>query len=161
MTRALTRGEASDAVADLGWRYLVGSLMTSVRVDSLARGVSIAVTAVKACGEDADAHLRVDVRPDRVDLTLMDQAQSTTTARDVELARVLTTAVRELGLDVGGATSATSTRRPVQAIEVAIDAMDIPAIRPFWKAVTAYVDEGDHGAPDDPLIDPVRQGPAI
>jgi 4a-hydroxytetrahydrobiopterin dehydratase len=161
MTRVLTRPEASAAVEDLGWRSVLGALATMVAADSMAQAVSVAAAAVEACGADADAHLRLDVRADRVDLTLMDEALAATTARDVELARVITDAVRRLGLDVGGVSAATSAGRPVQVIEIAIDAMDIPAIRPFWKAVTAYVDEADHDAPDDALIDPVRQGPAI
>jgi 4a-hydroxytetrahydrobiopterin dehydratase len=46
-------------------------------------------------------------------------------------------------------------------LEMAIDAMDIPAIRPFWKAVLAFVDgpgsQGPHGA----IVDPAGQLPAI
>jgi Glyoxalase-like domain len=161
MTSALTRGEASAAVEELGWRYLLGALSTSVAVASMAQGVSVATEAVQACGADADAHLRVDVRPDRVELTLMDQALFTTTARDVDLAHLLTEVVRRLGLDTGGVSAATYTARPVQAIEIAVDAMDIPAVRPFWKAVMAYVDERGNGEPDDGLVDPARQGPTI
>ena len=161
MTTPLTRGEASAAVEDLGWRYLLGALATSVAVESMAQAVSIATEVVGACGADADAHLRVDVRPDRVDLTLMDRALVTATARDVELARVITEVVSRLGLATGGVSAATSPGRPVQAIEIAIDALDIPAVRPFWKAVMAYVDERNNGEPDDGLIDPVRQGPTI
>jgi 4a-hydroxytetrahydrobiopterin dehydratase len=158
----MTRSEASAAVEQLGWRYLLGGLSASVAVDSIAQAVSVAAQAVEACGADADAHLRVDVRPDRVDLTLMDNAQVTTTTRDAELAHVLTDVVLGLGLDVGGVSTASSSgRRPVQAIEIAIDAMDIPAIRPFWKAVLAYVDERDGVEADEALIDPVRQGPSI
>jgi 4a-hydroxytetrahydrobiopterin dehydratase len=42
--------------------------------------------------------------------------------------------------------------RPTVA-EVAIDAMDIPRIKPFWKAVLGYDDDGD-----DALADPLRIG---
>ena len=41
-----------------------------------------------------------------------------------------------------------------------IDALDIAAVRPFWKAVMGYGDEADRAGPRDPLIDPMRQGPA-
>jgi 4a-hydroxytetrahydrobiopterin dehydratase len=157
----MTRNEASAAVEQLGWRYLLGALSTSVAVDSIGQAVSVATQVVEACGANADAHLRMDVRPDRLDLTLMDKAKVTTTARDVELAHVLTDVVRGLGLDMGGVSTASSSGRPVQAIEIAIDAMDIPAIRPFWKAVLAYVDEQDGDEADGGLIDPVRQGPSI
>ncbi len=39
--------------------------------------------------------------------------------------------------------------------------MDIAAIRPFWKAVLAYVDEPGHDGPQDALVDPHRSGPAV
>jgi 4a-hydroxytetrahydrobiopterin dehydratase len=160
MTSVLTRGEASRAVEEIGWRFLLGALATSVAVDSMAQAASVATEAVKACGADVDTHLRLDVRPDRVDLTVMDKTLVATTTRDVELARQLTDVVRELGLDTGSVSTATSPGRPIQAIEIGIDAMNIPAVRPFWKAVMAYVDKRN-GDPDDGLIDPVRQGPAI
>lgn len=161
MNTALTRNAASVAVEGIGWRYLLGALATSVAVDSMARGVSVTAAVVEACGDAADAHLRADVRPDRVDLTLMDKAIVSTTSRDVKLALVITDVVRKLGLDTSGVSTVSSPGRPVQQIEIALDAMDIPAIRPFWKAVMAYVDERGDGQPDDGLVDPVRQGPTI
>ena len=39
--------------------------------------------------------------------------------------------------------------------------MDIAAIRPFWKAVMGYGDEPERGGPEDAVVDPVGQGPAI
>ena len=50
--------------------------------------------------------------------------------------------------------------RSVQLTEIVIDALDIAAVRPFWKAVIGYGDEADRAGPRDPLIDPMRQGPA-
>jgi 4a-hydroxytetrahydrobiopterin dehydratase len=42
---------------------------------------------------------------------------------------------------------------------VAIDALDIPAVLPFWQAVLGYVPESD--APDnDALVDPAGLAPA-
>ena len=54
-----------------------------------------------------------------------------------------------------------SASRPVQTLEIGIDALDIAAIRPFWKAVLGYADEPGHSGPTDALVDPARQGPAI
>ena len=48
-----------------------------------------------------------------------------------------------------------------QVVEIAIDALDIAAIRPFWKAALAYVDEPGRSGPEDPLVDPLGQGPAV
>ena len=51
----------------------------------------------------------------------------------------------------------------MQLIELAVDAIDIPAVRPFWKAVLGYEDE--EGAPRRPrrapVVDPHRLGPAV
>ena len=161
MSTPLTRTAASAAVEDIGWRHLLGTLATSVAVDSLARGASVAAEIAAACGDDAEAHLTMDLRPDRVELTLMDRSIAGTTMRDVELARIVTDVVRTQGLETGGVSTTSSSGRPVQQIEFAVDAMDIPAVRPFWKAVFAYVDERGDGAPDDGLVDPARQGPAM
>lgn len=39
----------------------------------------------------------------------------------------------ETDLDVPlSRTAASASARPVQALEIAIDALDIPAVRPFW-----------------------------
>ena len=46
-------------------------------------------------------------------------------------------------------------------MEVAIDALHIAAVRPFWKAITDYVDEPGPSDLSDGLIDPFGRGPAI
>ncbi len=162
MTNVLSRTAASAAVESIGWRYLLGAFSTSIRVTSLAHAADVAAVIIAACGDAADHHLVVDVRPGRVEATLMDDALAAVTQHDVELAHAVTAAVVGLGLTTGGAsTELADDDRPVQALELAIDAIDIPAIRPFWKAVMAYVDEPGHTGDTDPLVDPVRQGPSI
>ena len=158
--RGLSRTEASRAVESLGWRYLLGTLCASVPVTSLGEASAIAALAVAACGRDADEHLRVDLRPDRVELALQDRAANAVTARDTELAEVVTGAVAGLGARIAPAVTA-DYRRPVQALELAIDAMDIQAIRPFWRAVLGYGDEPGHDEPDAAIVDPAGQGPSI
>jgi hypothetical protein len=45
MDDLLSRGAASAAVSHLGWRYLLGTLRTSVRVGSLAQAATVAARA--------------------------------------------------------------------------------------------------------------------
>lgn len=146
-------------MTDLGWRYVLGVLRAWVRVDSFAESVDVLVRVVEAADEYADDHLRIDVRQDRVILMLQTSSVAAVTSRDVEVARLVSAAVRDLGLrpEAGDGTGA----RSVQAVEIAIDATDIAAVRPFWKAVTGYVDEPGRSGPTDPLVDPIGQGPAI
>jgi len=78
----LSRAAASAAVAGIGWRYLLGTLDASVPVRSLAQASEVAAAAIATCGRDADAHLRVDLRPDRVELSVQARALNAATGRD-------------------------------------------------------------------------------
>ncbi|MGH3154922.1 MAG: VOC family protein [Streptosporangiaceae bacterium] len=158
--RKLSRPEASDAVTRLGWRLALGELRTEVRTGSLVLAADVAGRAAVVAG--AQGHLRLDIRADRVLLALQTAAAAWVTERDVELARNISTVVDEMrletvsgvGLDGGG-------ERAVQVLEIAIDALDAAAIRPFWRAVLGYVDEPGRTGPWDGLIDPLAQGPAV
>jgi 4a-hydroxytetrahydrobiopterin dehydratase len=160
MERTLSRQEASDAVGDQGWRFLLGTLRTSVPVGSLAEAAQVAARAVEACGDDADGHLNADIRPSRVVLTLQSAAHARLIPRDLDLAHRISAAVSETGRRTEPEIGAGSPRS-VQMIEIAIDAMDIAAVRPFWKAILGYADEADADGPEDPIVDPVGQGPAL
>jgi 4a-hydroxytetrahydrobiopterin dehydratase len=156
----LSRTEASDAVEAIGWRYLLGTLAASIPVLSLGEANEVARTVISASGDDGDEHLRLDLRPDRVELSLQTRAKVALTARDTELAQRLTSALEVAGFRPSGATT-NDLQRPVEMLELAIDAMDIAAIRPFWKAVLGYDSEPGHDGPTDAIIDPAGQLPAI
>lgn len=149
----LTRTAASAAVSDLGWRYILGTLMATVPVASLVAAAQVGATAAAACGVAGDGHLRIDLRSDHVELTLQSAAQAGVTRQDVSLAGLISAAVSDI-TPVGPA-------RSVQLLEIAIDAVDIATIRPFWKAVMGYADEAGKAGPQDALIDPAWQSPAI
>jgi 4a-hydroxytetrahydrobiopterin dehydratase len=163
MDGLLSRPAASDAVGELGWRYLLGTIRTSVAVGSMAGAAEVASGAVAACGDHADGHLRVDLRAGRVVLTLQSPAQAGVTERDADLARRISEAVHGLGLltEPGTEPGSAGRQRSVQLLELAIDALDIAAIRPFWKALLGYADEAGSDGPGDALVDPVGQGPAV
>jgi 4a-hydroxytetrahydrobiopterin dehydratase len=155
--RKLSRQEASDAVTGLGWRLVLGELRTEVLTGSLPLAADVAARAASAPG--ADGHLRMDVRADRVILSLQTAVVDWVTEADVELARKISAVVAESRLEtvsgVGG------DGRPVQVLEIGIDALDAGAIRPFWRAVLGYVDEPGRSGPWSGLIDPLGQGPAV
>lgn len=160
MTEALSRTAISAAVEDSAWRLLLGALVTSVTVPSIADAVSVAAVAAAACGGDADGHLRVDLRSDRVEFSLQSAEVAAVTPLDIDLSSRVTEAVTALGRTAAGVTS-DGGRRSVQMLEIAIDAMDIGAIRPFWKAVMGYADEPERDGATDAVVDPSWQGPAI
>jgi 4a-hydroxytetrahydrobiopterin dehydratase len=158
--KKLTRQEASDAVTGLGWRYILGMLRTSVPVRSLAQAADAAERVAAVSGSAADEHVWLDVRRDRLVVTVQSLAMGCVTARDIELARRISSVVSELGLAAGGDVGS-GAPRSVQGLEIAIDALDIAAIRPFWKAVLGYADEAGAPGPGGGLADPLGQGPTI
>ncbi len=155
--RKLSRKEASDAVTGLGWRYVLGEFRTEVRTGSLPLAADLAARA--AAVPAAEGHLRMDLRADRVILSLQTAAVAWVTPRDIELARRISALVGEsrLNTDSGVGTAP----RSVQLIEIGIDALDIAAVRPFWKAVLGYADEPGRSGPADALVDPYGEGPAV
>ena len=151
-----TRQAASDAVGAAGWRYVLGALCTQVRAASPADAAALAVRITEAVGPDAVTHLQIDLRGDRVLVLLQSADVAAVTVRDVELAVEISAAVRAAGLVTGP-----SSGRAVQLIEIAVDAVDIAGVRPFWKAALGYADEPGATGPTDPLVDPLGQGPAV
>jgi 4a-hydroxytetrahydrobiopterin dehydratase len=156
----LSRTAASQAVGHLGWRYLLGSLCVAVAVDSLRQGAEVAAAVVAAAGVDADRRLRVDLRPGRVELAVLDRDRRTATRRDIEVVARIAAELERRGLAVLAA-SGDLVPRPVQQLELAIDVLDVAAVRPFWKAVLAFVDEPDARGAAAGIIDPAGQLPAV
>ncbi len=152
----LSRPAASAAVEATGWRLLLGRFAASVPVDGLQQALVVAEAAAGACGESGATHLQLDLRPDRVELVLQTPGTTGVAADDAASAAAITAAVAALGLAV----APPAGHRPVQMLEFAIDAMDIGAVRPFWKAVLAYVDEPGAG-PEGGLVDPAGQLPSV
>ena len=152
--RALSRQEASDAVTGLGWRLVLGELRTRVLTGSLPLAADVAGRAAALPG--TQGHLRMDVREDGVVFSLQTLAAGAVTAADVDLARRITAVAEEFRLTTRPGVDGEA--RSVQVLEIGIDALDIPKIRPFWKAVLGYVDEAGGG---NGLIDPLGQGTAV
>jgi len=157
MPERLTRAAISAAVGDLGWRLVLGVVRTSVPVDSLAAAAAAAGVVADAAGADAGEHVWCDVRADRLVVSVQSRAVGWVTSSDLDLVRGITAALAERGL----APDPGVGQRAVQVVEIGIDAIDIPAVRPFWKAVLGYVDELPTSGPEGPLVDPHGQGPSV
>jgi 4a-hydroxytetrahydrobiopterin dehydratase len=143
---------AHDELPD--WRYLLNRIEASFRLgtfDAAGRLAADIASAADAAGHHPDIDLRY---PDVVHVALTTHAAHGVTNHDLALAATIS--------DL--ATKAGARSEPVasQAVEVAIDAMNIDAVRPFWKAVLGYVDGvvSSSGTVVD-LVDPARIGPAF
>jgi 4a-hydroxytetrahydrobiopterin dehydratase len=151
----LSRQQVSDAVGALGWRLVLGGLNTEVAVSSLTRAAEVATLAAAAAGPDGQQRLTADVRADRTVLRLISPAGGQPTGVEVRLAREVSNVLSASGMRT------TPAAGPLQAMELAIDALDIPAVRPFWKAITGYVDEAGPSDLSSGLVDPFGRGPAV
>ena len=80
---------ASAAVTGLGWRYVLGEFRTEVLTGSLPLAADV---AARAAALPAPGHLRMDIRADRLLLSLQTAEAAWVTTRDAELARQLSAA---------------------------------------------------------------------
>lgn len=141
----LTRGRASAGAP--GWRYLLGRLHLLLKFPAFADVVAF-VTEVTALAEAQQHHPNIDVRYDRVQLTISSHDVGGVTRRDLRLANAVT--------DLAGRFGAVVEHPPLTQVEIAIDTMDAAAILPFWEAVLGYVRDGA-----DALADPLELGPSV
>lgn len=129
------------------WRVVRNDACTRFRTGSFAAGLAL-VDAIGRLADAANHHPDVDLRSDGVTVRLKSGSDGLLSERDVALARQISAAARELDvpIDLTG----------LQSIQVAIDALVIPDVLPFWRAVLGY-EEVD----DEDLVDPHFQGPPI
>ena len=153
--RRLTRTQAAEGVYAAGWRLLLGVLRTAVPVSSLAQAVEVAGIVTAFPG--AENHLRVDLRPDRVELSWLDRDRGRLVAPDIDAVCGLSAALTARGFLPGNGSGGS---RSIGALEAAIATLDMARIRPFWKAVLGYIDDPGDAEPNG-LIDPVGQGPSF
>jgi 4a-hydroxytetrahydrobiopterin dehydratase len=147
-----TRQQISDAIDQAGWCLILGAIYAEVPVPTLAGAAEAASHAVSAAGPDGQGHLTADIRADRAVLRLQSADACAVTGRDIRLAHDVSQALTARGWRLEPGT--------VQALEIAIDAIDIPLVRPFWKAITGYADEPGSEL-NAALIDPAGRAPAI
>jgi 4a-hydroxytetrahydrobiopterin dehydratase len=138
------------------WRYLLGRLEATFRAGSFGAAAEL-VSAIAAAADEAVHHPDIDVRyPDRVHVVLTTHERGgAVTDLDLALAATISRLASEA--------NATSEPTVSQATEIALDAMDIDAVRPFWTAVLAYVDDAPPGYEGQitAIKDPVRIGPPM
>ncbi len=131
------------------WRYLLGRIEATFDAANPTDAAAFAATAVAA------SHGRVpdmDLRGATVHLSLPG-GHGPLTEADLAAARAVS----------GTAARHRIPSRPSAALgtEIAIDALDIDAVRPFWKAALAYDDGEPDGGRVVDLHDPQRIGPSI
>lgn len=134
------------------WRYILGAMETIFRAGSFTAAGEL-IASLSRLADERDHHPEVDLRyPDRVHVVLSTHVAGGVTERDLDMARAVSRLAAE--------SPCTAEPAVVAGREVAIDAMDIDAVRPFWQAVLGYREgpSARSGQVID-LVDPLRIGP--
>jgi 4a-hydroxytetrahydrobiopterin dehydratase len=131
---------------ELGWRVLAYAACTHFRTASLTKGATLA-GAIAKLAEGSGRRPDVDLRSNGVTVRIKVNETGELSEGDVALAREISTAARELGLPVD--------LTGLQSYQIAIDALVIPDVMPFWAAVLGYLQIADI------LVDPHFEGPTI
>ena len=132
------------------WSILLQGLETWWVAPSFSEAAAFA-GEVAAAADAADHHPDLEVRyPGRVHVRLTSHDAGGLTDRDAKLAATISelAAARGLSAEPGATTR----------LEVAIDALDIGAVLPFWRAAMAYK---DGRADDDGVVREIRDPDGI
>ncbi|WOQ17352.1 VOC family protein [Raineyella sp. W15-4] len=145
MSETVTPRQVTEAVP--GWRVISGALHVMVECGSFPAALDL-VHRVGALAEQHNHHPDIDIRYSRVHLSVVSHDVGQLTDRDVRFARAVSTLVDDAGFRTDPAA--------LTVADVAIDAMDVARIRPFWLAVLGYREAGDNE-----IVDPDRLAPLV
>jgi 4a-hydroxytetrahydrobiopterin dehydratase len=113
----------------------------------MAKGIEFA-DRIAAAADEMNHHPDLTITYPRVHVLLTTHDADGLSANDVALARAISKIATEL--DIAAEPTA------VTQLEIAIDALDIPAVKPFWEAVLGYEPHLD-----DDSVDPKGRAPAF
>ena len=124
----------------IGWRLVRDDAATRFIAGSFGAGLCL-VDAIGRLAEGGDRSPDMDLRSDRLTVRLRSDAEGRFTEDDLTLAERISTTARDLGasVDLAG----------LQSVQVAIDALVIPDVLPFWRAVLGYRQVGGEDLEDD------------
>ena len=140
----------SEGVED--WRVLGDGAYAYFRTGSYAAGARF-VQAISVLPGVDDQRPDMDMRHDGVTVRLITPSDDHfgMSQRDVEVARQISAAARELGLSADPST--------VQGLLIIPGALVRKEVMPFWRAVLGYEPRRD--SPDEDLVDPRGRGPSF
>ncbi|MDD9206087.1 4a-hydroxytetrahydrobiopterin dehydratase [Georgenia sp. 10Sc9-8] len=151
----LTAAEAQGRAELADWRVLRHYLHATFRTGAMTRGIAF-VERIGAAAEELNHHPDVDLRYFRVHLKLTTHSAHALTEADAVLAQEISRIAADMGL--------TAEPAAPTDLEIAVDALDIPAVQPFWRAVLGYrpvVGPGEDPAEATDLEDAAARGPAV
>ncbi len=152
MSPPLTAAQFLAAGGVQDWRVVGDGASAYFRTGSFATGARL-VHAIGELPGLEDHRPDIDLRHDGVTVRLFTTAPAPDglSERDAGLAQQISAVARTLGL--------TADPSALQTLVVSIDALAIPEVLPFWRAILGYEPRAD--APEEELNDPRRRWPVF
>jgi 4a-hydroxytetrahydrobiopterin dehydratase len=137
------------------WRWVLRRIEASFLTAGSFADAADLVARLGHLADELGHHPAIDLRfPGTVRIRLTTHSAGGVTDLDVDQARAISTIAAEAGMQ--------AEPRQGQEVELAIDAIDIPAVLPFWQAALAYVPEPTPaGVAPRAVIDPRGHGPSV
>jgi 4a-hydroxytetrahydrobiopterin dehydratase len=133
---------------EVDWRVMAYAACTHFRTGSLKEAVALAAAISRLAEAQASGRRPdIDLRADGVTVRLKVNQAGELSEADATLAGEISAAGRELGIPV--------ELKGLQQFQIAIDALVIPDVMPFWAAVLGYQQMFDV------LVDPHSEGPTF
>jgi len=150
MSERISPQQFHEAEGVQDWQVLDEGACTYFRTGSFAAGARM-VHAISELSGYEDHRPDIDLRYEGVTVRLITitPGYNGLSQRVVELARQISAVAREVNLAADPSF--------VQTVQVTIDALVLPAVMPFWKAVLGYED----GVSPEDLVDPHGRGPSF
>jgi 4a-hydroxytetrahydrobiopterin dehydratase len=117
------------------WRQLFEALRTRFLTGDFATGLRL-VSRIGELAEAANHHPDVDLRYPHVNVTLFSHDVFGVTSRDIDLARGISAAAAELGVEADPVANS--------VVEIALDTWDHEQVKPFWRAVLGMTDHPEY-----------------
>ena len=149
MIEKISPRQFHEAAGTEDWRVLGEGACAYFPTGSFAEGARLVQAISRLPGLEA-GQPDVDLRHDGVTVRLITYTEDYMgmSRRDVELARQISAAARDLGL------SADTSR--LQSLLIIPGATDITKVMPFWQAILGYEPRRD--SPNEDLVDPRNRG---
>jgi 4a-hydroxytetrahydrobiopterin dehydratase len=144
MTEQVSPNDFQEAGGVEDWRVLGDGANAYFRIESFSAGARF-VQAISDLARVEDHPPDVDLRPDGVTVRLVTVTDDYfgMSRSDLDLARQISAAARELGL--------TADPSALQSLLIIPGATEIGNVMPFWRAVLGYEPRPD--SPDEDLVD--------
>jgi 4a-hydroxytetrahydrobiopterin dehydratase len=147
-SETLSSTQVSQAPGLDDWRVLLRMIHASFKTNSMAKGIEFAAR-IGPIADEANHHPDLELTYPRVRVMLTTHDRNGLTDQDVDLARKISAIAAELDI-------AAEEPAAVAQLEIGIDALDIPAVKPFWEAVLGYSPDGAQES-----VDPFNHSPTV